>query len=133
MSDVEAAKPYKITFEYLPTYLHARVEGERYNYEILMQYFTEIVEECKEKKFNKVLVEEDISETTSMLDIFRTASELGQIGFTRITLAFVDHHSRQSELNKFGLLVAVNRGLDVQIFDTVKDAGKWLAEKGRSD
>ncbi len=35
-------------------------------------------------------------------------------------------------MNKFGLLVAANRGMDVQIFDTVAEADKWLSEKGKS-
>ncbi len=90
MSDVESVKPYKITFEYHTTYLHAHVQGKKYSYNILMQYFEEIVEECKEKNLKQVLVEEEISEITSMVDIFRTASELPQLGFTRIRLAFVD-------------------------------------------
>lgn len=132
MSDVEAVKPYKITFEYHPTYLHAHVEGTKYSYEIMMRYFKEIAVECREKNLKQVLVEEEISEITSMVDIFRTASELPQLGFTRIRLAFVDRFAEQKELNKFGLLVASNRGIDVQIFDTIAEADKWLSEKGKS-
>ena len=132
MSNVDAVKPYKIAFEYRPTYLYAHVEGEKYSFEILMQYFEEIVEECRENNFRQVLVEEDITEITSMVDIFRTASELPRLGFTRIRLAFVDRHPKHKDLNKFCLLVAANRGMDVQLFDNVSDADIWLSEKGKS-
>lgn len=132
MSNVDAVKPYKIAFEYHPTYLYAHVEGEKHGYEILMQYFEEIVKECKENNFRQVLVEEDIMGVTSMVDIFRTASELPRLGFTRIRLAFVDRHPKHKDLNKFGRLVAANRGIDVQLFDNVADADMWLSEKGKA-
>lgn len=128
MSDAKAAKPYKIEFESRPTYLYAHVEGTEYSYEILMEYFGEIVRECRERNLKQVLVDEEISKTTSMVDIFRTASELPKMGFTRIRLAFVDRFADQKELNKFGLLVASNRGMDAKIFDKVEDADGWLAE-----
>lgn len=130
MRNVEAVKPYKITFKYRPTYVHAHVVGKKYSYEILMQYFSEIVEACKKKDLKQVLVEEEISEITSLVDVFRTASELPQLGFSRIRLAFVDHYAKHEDINKFGLLVAAKRGMDVQIFDSVAEADKWLSEMG---
>ncbi|MEJ7848962.1 MAG: hypothetical protein WKF92_12835 [Pyrinomonadaceae bacterium] len=129
MSNVEAVKTYNIAFQHRPAYLYAHVEGKRYSYEIVMQCFGEILRECQAGNFDQVLIEEEIPEINSMVDIFRAASELPQLGFTNISIAFVDRFPDQKDLNNFGRLAAVNRGIDGQIFDNVADADIWLSER----
>jgi hypothetical protein len=48
------------------------------------------------------------------------------MGFSDKKIAFVDRIADQAELNSFGELVAVNRGLNVKIFKSVDEAEKWL-------
>ncbi len=130
MSDNIAGKPYTIVFEDYPKYLYALVHGEKYGYEILAGFLHEIADECQKRNFNKVLVEENISATASQTDVFRIASELPQLGFSNIRLAYIDRFSEQQELNEFGQEVAENRGVDVQIFSSQEDADKWLTGNG---
>lgn len=126
MTDFAVPKPYDIRFEYRPGYLYVFVEGEHDSYAISRQYWQEIADACKENVVKKVLVEEDIAELVSMSDIFRLVSELGQIGFTGIKVAFVDRQLDHASLNEFGVLVGVNRGLVGKAFSNTAEAEEWL-------
>ena len=121
-----ASKPYKLSFEHRPQYLYAFVEGEKDSYEIGRQYWQEIGDECNKHGFKKVLIEEDIKENASMSEIFRLTSELPQLGFLGIRVAFVDRHENQRQLNQFGETVAINRGMLGGIFPNFAEAEKWL-------
>lgn len=122
----ESDKPYSLTFEHRPEYLYAYVEGEEDSYEISSVYWREIAEECKAKKYAKVLIVEDIVESGTMADAYQLSSELPQMGFLAIKVAFVDKYIEQQDLNQFGELVAVNRGINGKIFNDVDEAEKWL-------
>jgi hypothetical protein len=119
-------KPYRLTFEQRPTYLHAFVEGEDDSYEISRQYWQEIADECKARKFKKVLIVEDIVESGTIAEAYQLCSEFPQMGYLKIKVAFVDRHAEQNEENQFGELVAVNRGVNVKLFTDIDEAEKWL-------
>ena len=120
------SKPYELSFEYRPEYLYASVTGEEDSYEISKQFWLEIAAECKRSDVKKVLIEEDIAENVSMSDMYRFASEILQLGFTGIRVAFVDVQLDQQDLNKFGETVATNRGLLSRVFTNAAEAEKWL-------
>ncbi len=129
MSNGNIVKPYSITFEARTNYLYAYVQGEKYGYEIMMQYLMEILAECNNREFTQVLIVQDISETTSLVNMFRATSELPKMGFFRIRVAFVDRFSDHKDLNNFGKLVAQNRGMmGAKIFDSEAEADKWLSK-----
>jgi hypothetical protein len=121
-----SAQLYELSFEYRRQYLYAFVTGEKDSYEISRQYWTEIAEECKKIGIKKVLVEEDIKENVSMSEMYRIASELPELGFFGIRLAFVDRQIEQHQLNQFGETVATNRGLFSRVFNNFEEAEKWL-------
>jgi hypothetical protein len=127
MSDDSDAKPYTIVFEDYPDYLYALVHGEQYGYEVLSGFLREIADECKRRGFDQVLIEENISATASQEDVFRIASELPEFGFADIRMAYIDRFLEQKELNEFGQDVAVDHGVDVQIFKDLESANKWLS------
>lgn len=119
-------KPYRITFERRPAYLYVYVGGEHDNYEISREFWLEIAEMSRQTGYPKVLVEEDIPQAVSMSDMFRLASELPQMGFRGVRVAFFDRYAAQNELNEFGELVAVNRGMTGKIFNDLMTAEEWL-------
>jgi hypothetical protein len=119
-------KPYRLTFEQRPTYLHAFVEGEDDSYEISRQYWQEIADECKARKFKKVLIVEDIEGNGTIAEAYQLCSEFAQMGYTEIKVAFVERHAEHNEENLFGELVAVNRGINAKVFNDEADAEKWL-------
>lgn len=126
MTEIAVPKLYDIRFEYRPGYLYVFVEGEHDSYAISRQYWQEIADACRENAVKKVLVEEDIPESVSMSDMFRLVSELGQLGFTGIKVAFVDRQLDHASLNEFGVLVGVNRGLVGKAFGNQAAAEEWL-------
>lgn len=119
-------KDYRITFEQRPDYLYALVEAEQDSYEISLAYWREIADECKVRNITKVMVEEDMQGTATMVEAYQVAAELPKMGFLGIKLAFVDTHLDQSDLNAFGELVAVNRGVNGKFFNDQAVAEAWL-------
>ena len=128
-SETLSSKPYQITFKQRPEYLYVYVSGERDSYEISRQFWQEIADHCAREKCAKVLIEEDIVESVSMTEVFKLASEIPMMGFYGIRIAFVDRYIEHHELNQFGELVAVNRGVHGRIFNDAKEAEKWLLGK----
>ncbi len=124
--ELKQTKPYQISFDNRLQYLYVYVTGERDSYEISRRYWQEVADECGRIKCSKVLIEEDIPEMVSMGEMYQLASEIPELGFFGVRIAFVDRYIEQQELNKFGELVAVNRGLHGKIFNDVVEAEKWL-------
>ncbi len=120
------AKPYTLEFEQRPEYLYAYVRGEKDSLEISLQYWKEIADECWRAGYKKVFIEEDIKEEVSIIEMYQFTSEIPNIGFSGIRVAFVDRHLNQQELNKFGELVATNRGVNGKIFNSSEEAEEWL-------
>lgn len=121
-------KAYKISFEPRSEYLYAYVSGEHDSLSISLAFWREIADECRRVEARKVLIEEDIKESVSMVEMYQIAAEIPQMGFTDILVAFVDRYLEQQDLNQFGELVATNRGLRAKVFNDAQTAEKWLLE-----
>lgn len=126
MTTDEAIKPYELTFEMRDAYLYAYVSAEHDTYEICSAYWGEIGRKLAELKMNKVMIVEDIVEESPLADVYSLASELADLGFLGVTIAFVDRYSSHQELNDFGVLVASNRGLVGKAFTNEGEAERWL-------
>ena len=122
--------PYRIVYEEYPNYLYALVHGEEYGYEILSGFLREIANECKVREFDQVCIEENITGTASDEDVARIATELTDLGFADIRMAYIDRFQEQAELNEMGQDIAVDNGADVQIFKDQLEAERWLAKRG---
>jgi hypothetical protein len=126
--DSDESKAYRISFEQRPEYLYAFVCGDRDSLEISLAFWREIAAECERTEARKVLIEEAIEESVSLLEMYQIAAEISQMGFTSVSIAFVDRFLEQQDVNEFGELVATNRGLLGKVFNDVREAEKWLAE-----
>ncbi|CAN5857804.1 hypothetical protein BH24ACI1_BH24ACI1_14470 [soil metagenome] len=126
IQNLSRAKPYTLEFEQRPKYLYACVKGEKDSLEISLQYWKEIADECWRTGYRKVFIEEDINGEMSIIEMYQFTSEIPNIGFSGIRVAFVDRRLNQQELNKFGELVATNRGLNGKIFNSSEEAEEWL-------
>ncbi len=125
----EDSKLYNLEFEERTDYLYAYVSGDKDNIEISTQYWREIADECRRTKCRKLLIVEDLKEMGSTSETYQLASEIPNMGFFGIQIAFVDQHIEQRPLNEFGELVATNRGIYVKIFNSIEEAEKWLLSK----
>ena len=68
---------------------------------------------------------ENIKEAVSLPDVYMIASEIPQL-FYGIRIAFVDMYMDHQSINKFGEIVATNRGVHGKIFNDVEEAKRWL-------
>lgn len=127
MNAIQPAKAYTIVFEEYPKYIYVLVHGEEYGYDVLRGFLREIADECRNRGFDRVLVEENISATASEDDVFRIATEMRELGFADIRLAYIDRFQEQQEINEFGENVAVKNGVDVRVFSDREEADRWLS------
>lgn len=125
----EDSKFYKLEFDERTDYLYAYVSGDKDSVEICTQYWHEIADKCRRTKCRKVLIVEDIKESVSTTEMYQIASEIPDMDFSGIKIAFVDQYIEQHAVNEFGGLVATNRGLNVKLFNTAEEAEKWLLSK----
>ena len=123
-----APKPYQISFEQRRDYLYVCIEGEHDSYAISHAYWTEISLECERVKATRLMVDENLTESVSVAEMYQIASEIPGM-FSGIAIAFVDRHADQAELNEFGELVAVNRGVTGKFFVEARDAEEWLLSR----
>ncbi|MGI9056212.1 MAG: hypothetical protein ACR2F2_10475 [Pyrinomonadaceae bacterium] len=123
---LETSDLYTIEFEHRPKYLYAFISGKDDSLEITRSYWQEMLNECRTHRFDKLLVEENLEGSLSMQEVYEFASEYLQMGFRQIIVAFVDRYPEQQQLNRFGELVATNRGGRIRVFDSVTDAKQWL-------
>ena len=130
MNDFMIETQYRIVYEEYPNYLYALVHGEEYGYEILSGFLREIAQECKRRGFDQVCIEENITGTASEEDVARIAAELADLGFANIRMAYIDRFQEQAEMNEMGQDIAVDHGVDVQIFKDQLEAERWLAKRG---
>ncbi|MDQ3798699.1 MAG: hypothetical protein M3384_04555 [Acidobacteriota bacterium] len=122
------SKAYRISFEHRPEYLYAYVGGEHDSLEISLGFWRDVAAECERAQARKVLIEEDIKEGVSLVEMYQIAAEIPQMGFADVLIAFVDRYLEQKDLNEFGELVATNRGIRGKSFNDFHEAEKWLLE-----
>lgn len=125
-SSEDIKKLYTLTLEVRSGYLYAYVEGERDNYEITRSYWREVATEAMRTGVSCVLVEENIVEKGSLIDAYQGASNLLNLFAAGTKIAFVDRFIAQNDVNQFAELVAVNRGANGRVFNSVAEAEKWL-------
>jgi hypothetical protein len=126
-------KPYEITFEHRQHYLYVYVTGDQDSYEVSRSYWLEVAEECRKTGYKKVLIDEDIENMVSIAEVYKLASELPQMGFQGVRVAFYDRFADHADLNQFGELVATNRGLLARVFNDPQKAEDWLLHKSDPD
>lgn len=129
MESSASEKNYHIEFFGHSDYLEVRVSAEKDSYELSIKYWEEIAKKLARLKLDKVLVIEDIAGESDLTDIFRLVTELPDLGFRGIKIAFVDKHLSHQEQNDFGIMVGTNRGLHGKAFNDVEIARKWLLDE----
>ncbi len=117
---------YEVTYEEKPEYLYAFTSSPHDDLNEALSVWMSIAKECKNRGYRKLLIEEDVGDQLSIIDMYEFASKLSEIGFRGIKLAFVDRQAEDYEDNMFGEIVATNRGLLGKIFIDISEAEKWL-------
>lgn len=124
---------YDLQIEARPTYLFVRVRGQADSVEISLAYWREVAAALRRTGRKRVLVVEELQTAASPVDTFEVASQLAEIGFRGMTVAFVDLEADHLPNNEFGQNVACNRGVHGRLFPQVALAEEWLESLAQRD
>src|ERR1044072_9190336 len=98
-------KPYKLSFDERPRYLHARVTSDKMSAGMALAYLKDIVDECRELGYTRVMIERDRPEALPVLKMIRVSSDFAKLEIHGLKIAGVDNRIERRNLNKFGELV----------------------------
>jgi len=121
---VDDGKAYSIKTENRGSYVYAIIGGVKVTPEMARDYWSEIVQECRELSLNKILAEKNFPETISPDALAKLNPFLTEL-FKGFTVAFVDRYGHD-DLSGLGKKLARNSGVKMQVFDDVGEAEKWL-------
>ncbi len=125
--------PYHLNLEELPTYLHATVTGT-HTPENALRFLKEAREACAERGYTAVLLEINLSgPSLDSTSIFRVIAQRSTDAAGLRKIAYVDASSRDPEKKKFAETVAINRGLNVRLFQDLAEAKEWMAQSLSAD
>jgi len=111
-------------------FLHFRVTGKNTS-EVALLYLQEIYQVCQSSPLRGVLIEENLDgPRLELIDIFEIVSQISlRVHPLRQIVAYVDINPNHSQRDlKFAETVAINRGLQVKVFDDAAMAEAWLIQ-----
>jgi len=120
---------YTVTFENRPNYLYAFVKGDLARPDTRIECWTHIVKRCRDDGANHLLVVQDSPGNATPTDAFDSSAGIVALGLGGIKIAFVDLDPSHYENNKFGELVAENRGAWAKVFTTEPEGVTWLLKE----
>jgi hypothetical protein len=109
------------------SYLFATVSGEE-RLEAALAYWQEILETCKRLNYNKIIIEENLQGTASMVDYYKFGKALSTMTQgLGLKIAFIDRNADHEQKNIFAETVAINRGLNAKLCTRIEEAENWLS------
>ena len=119
---------YQLTIEERPTYVYARVDGDL-TPENALRFLEEAYAACLRSGRPDVLLDMQLRgpnlATTSVYEVIsQRAADGSKLG----KIAYVPSASDDPSMPYFAETVAVNRGVNVRLFESVAAAERWLSE-----
>ena len=120
---------YQLTIEERPAYMYAKATGERTPPNAL-RLLEEAYAACVKSGRDALLLEmafygPDLMNTTS---VYHVISQRVSDGRTLRKIAYVDSSTGDPAMPYYAEAVAINRGVNVRLFQSVDAAGDWLSE-----
>lgn len=108
-------------------YIHMKVQGEN-ALQTVLDYTAEAYQECVRRNCWKLLIEENLQgPAMTLTDVYHAASKGTERAEQPILVAFVDINPQHSKQNmEFAELVALNRGLNIRVFENLQEAQAWI-------
>ena len=121
------AVSFNLTIDVQPTYLRARVVGDR-TPQNAMRFLKEVYEACAEQGIWSLLIEMNFTgPSLDIGNIFEVISKGSRDGMKLERIAYVEASLGDIEKARFAETVAVNRGVNVRLFRDVEAAQAWLS------
>ena len=120
---------YELTVIEKPSYVHAVATGSRTAANVL-RFLKDAHDACEKAGLPAVLIELRFHGTPlDTSDIFHVVSQRSAFGARLRRIAYVETGgSHDPAMARFAETVAVNRGVNVRLFETVAAAEKWLSK-----
>jgi hypothetical protein len=124
-----ARMAYKLEIRKKAAFLHAIVTGVN-SREAVINYMAELRCECQALGCSRILIEERLEgPRLDVMDVYQIVSEGSLRGLGSFSaIAYVDVNAL-GDLMHFAEDTAVNRGLPMRVFQTVREAEAWLADE----
>ena len=115
---------YTITYEDRHDYLYVHMEGPE-SISAAIQFWEDLSEKAEAEGLRAFLIVDEVTGKLSEMEIFELSVRISRL-FPGAKIAYVDPKEETFELNKFGGLVVMNRGVLASVFRTEEEAVKWL-------
>lgn len=123
--------PYQLTLDERPAFLHAKVAGER-TPENAMRCLDEVYQACVRTGIANVLLEMAFTgPSLGAPGIIKVIEHASANGARLGRIAYVEASLDGRQRAKFAETVAVNRAVNVRLFDDAEQAAAWLASPAR--
>lgn len=117
---------FQIHFAHSADLLRAQVEGPHDSYEVSVAYWHAIADERTRCGATRVLVVENLAESTSSETTLRLASELLTLNFEGCRVAFVDRGVVNRSVQEVIAMQAREVGIVASVFGQEAEALNWL-------
>jgi hypothetical protein len=118
-----------IQIELRQEYARLGLSGE-YSFRGAIDRVKEAIRSCREQRVRKLLVDvlgvRGVDAPTMIERIWMVEEIAEAVGGGALAIALVGH-PELIDPQKFGALIAQNRGLELDVFQTTDEAGRWLA------
>ena len=119
---------YQSTIEVRPSYLHAKVVGPR-TPENAIRFLEEVYAACQRTGHAKVLLEMAFTgPSLGVSGILKVIEARSGDGSKLRRIAYVEASPDGPGKAKFAETAAINRAVNVHLFDSVAQAARWLEE-----
>jgi len=117
---------FSIQFEVRESYLYAYISGTD-SYETCLNSWVMIAKKAHELGIPRVLVHESLIGHITEGELFNVLQQVIPMGIG-IKVAFFNENLDHATFFALGELMAQNRGIDIQIFQSLKDAERWISD-----
>ena len=114
----------KVDRELRDGYVFVRFEGQE-SYDDAFGFWKELLQESEVRDERYFLVVSEPRKSLTPHEVQMLCLEIAKMGKGR-TIAYVDPHREDYGANMAGEKVAVNRGMNTQVFTSEKEAMEWL-------
>jgi hypothetical protein len=119
--------PYQLIIEDRPGYLHAKATGAR-TPENALRFIAEAYAACVEKGRSALLLESNLTgPSLDTASIYRVILQKVEDGAKLAKIAYVVDSVDDPAMPVFAETVALNRGVNVRLFQGVEAAARWLS------
>jgi hypothetical protein len=118
---------YQLTFEDRNAYLYVRLTGED-SFAASLSYWNKIADQVKVRGCEKLLIHENLVGKVAETEIYDIIMDLMPSGLAEIQIAFYDENVDDTELNLLGQTLAVHKGANVKVFESLQAAKAWITK-----